>query len=156
MAEQYYPDKIDVCKDAISIPGISMTCALSKSLEKNKKLVLYSPGGICYIFRDKREELQHWSCNGAIKSSSYCEECQSDLMALEKCGCETAAVYELLRTGMVVGPAQVCTRYYDKDTTCIRSHVYGGSRKLTKCIIVYDANALYLYCSGDAMPCNKG
>ena len=25
MAEQYYPDKIDVCKDAVSIPGISMT-----------------------------------------------------------------------------------------------------------------------------------
>ena len=25
MAEQYYPDKNDVCKDAVSIPGISMT-----------------------------------------------------------------------------------------------------------------------------------
>ena len=25
MAEQYYPDKIDVCKGAVSIPGISMT-----------------------------------------------------------------------------------------------------------------------------------
>ena len=27
MAEQYYSDKIDVCKDAVSIPGISMTYA---------------------------------------------------------------------------------------------------------------------------------
>ena len=25
MAGQFYPDKIDVCKDAVSIPGISMT-----------------------------------------------------------------------------------------------------------------------------------
>ena len=40
MAEQYYPDKIDACKDAVSIPGISMTSVLNKSLEKNKKLEL--------------------------------------------------------------------------------------------------------------------
>ena len=26
MAGQYYPDKIDVCKDAVSIPGMSYTC----------------------------------------------------------------------------------------------------------------------------------
>ena len=38
MAEQYYPDKIDVCKDAVSISGISMTYVLNKSLEKTKGL----------------------------------------------------------------------------------------------------------------------
>ena len=38
MAGQYYPDKIDVCKDAVSIPGISMTYMLNKSLEKTKNL----------------------------------------------------------------------------------------------------------------------
>ena len=43
MAGQYYPDKIDVCKDAVSIPGISMTYVLNKSLEKNKGLELCSP-----------------------------------------------------------------------------------------------------------------
>ena len=37
MAGQYYPDKIDVCKDAVSIPGISMTYVLNKSLEKKQK-----------------------------------------------------------------------------------------------------------------------
>ena len=57
MAEQYYPDKIDVCKDAFGIPGISITYVLSKSLENNKKLELYSPGGICHLCRDKQEEL---------------------------------------------------------------------------------------------------
>ena len=34
-------------------------------------------------------------------------ECQLDMQALEKCECEMTAVYELLRTGMVGGPAQV-------------------------------------------------
>ena len=84
MAGQYYPDKIDVCKDAVSIPGISVTYVLNKSLEKSKKLELYSPGGICHIFRDKREELQHCSCNGALKCGGHCEECQLDMQALEK------------------------------------------------------------------------
>ena len=44
MVEQYYPDNIDVCKDAVSIPGISMTYVLNKSLEKNKKLELIHQG----------------------------------------------------------------------------------------------------------------
>ena len=155
MAEQYYSDKIDVCEDAVSIPGISMTYVLNKSLEKNKGLELYSSGGICCLCRDKREELQHCSCNGALGCGGYCEECQSDIQTLEKCECEKAVIYELLRTGMVGGPAQVFTRYYEKDITCIRSHVYGQKSKLTKCVILYDANSLYLYYSGDVMPCGK-
>ena len=43
MAGQFYPDKIEVCKDAVSILGISMAYVLNKSLEKNKGLELYSP-----------------------------------------------------------------------------------------------------------------
>ena len=57
MAKQYYPYKIDVCKDAVGISGISITYVLSKSLKKNKRLELYSPGGICHLCRDKQEEL---------------------------------------------------------------------------------------------------
>ena len=49
MTGQYYPDKIDVYKDAVSILGISMTYLLKKFLEKSKKLELYSPGGICHL-----------------------------------------------------------------------------------------------------------
>ena len=128
MAGQYYPDQIDVCKDAVSIPGISMTEVLNKSLEKNKKLELYSPGGICHLWRDIREELQHCCCNGALKCGGYCKECQLDMQALQKCVCEKTAVYELLRKGMVGGAAQVFTRYHEKDTTRIRSH----EGKLTK------------------------
>ena len=51
MAGQYYPHKIDVCKNPASIPDISMTYELNKSLEKNEKLELHSPGGICYLYR---------------------------------------------------------------------------------------------------------
>ena len=69
--------------------------------------------------------------------------------------CEKTAVYELLRRVMVGGPAQVFTRYHKKDITRIRSHVYREKSKLTRGIIGYDANSLYLYCSGDVMPCGK-
>ena len=61
MAGQYYLDKVDVCKDAVSIPSISMTYVLNKFLQKHKGLELYSPGGICHLCRDIREELQHCS-----------------------------------------------------------------------------------------------
>ena len=90
-----------------------------------------------------------------MKCGGYCEEFQLDMQALKKCECEKAAVFDLLRTGMVGGPAQVFTRYHEKDTTRIRSHVYGEKSKLTKGVIGYDANVLYLYCSGDIMPCGK-
>ena len=155
MAGKYYPDKIDVCKDAVSIPGISMTYVLNKSLEKNKGLELYSSGGICCLCRDKREELQHCSCNGALGCGGYCEECQSDMQAMEKCGCKKTDVYELLRTGIVGRPAQVFARYHEKNITRIRFHVYGEKGKLTKDIIGYDANALYLFSAGNVMPCGK-
>ena len=57
---------------------------------------------------------------------------------------------------MVSGPAQVFTRYHEKDITRIRSHVYEEKKaKLTKGVIGYNVNALYLYSSGDEMPCGK-
>ena len=58
--------------------------------------------------REKREELQHCSCNGTLKCGGYCEECQLDMHhTLERCECEKAAVYKLLITGTVGGPLQV-------------------------------------------------
>ena len=155
MAEKYYTDKTDVCKDAVSIPGISMPYVLNKSLEKNKRLELYSPGGICHLYQDKGEELQHCSCNDALQCGGYCEECQLDPQALEKCVCAKTAVYELLRTGMVGGPAQVFTRDHEKDILRIRSHVYGERSKLAKVFIGCYANGLYFYCSDDVMPCGE-
>ena len=63
---------------------------------------------------------------------------------LEKWKCEKTPVYDLLRTGMVGGPAQVFTRYHEKDITRIRFHVYGKKSELTKGIIDYDANVISL------------
>ena len=56
---------------------------------------------------------------------------------------------------MVGGPAQVFTRYHEKDITRIRSYVYEEKSKLAKGVIGYNANVLYLYCSGDVMPRGK-
>ena len=50
--------------------------------KKHKKLELYCLGGICHLRRHKREELQHCSCNGALKCVGYCEEYQLDIQAL--------------------------------------------------------------------------
>ena len=47
-------------------------------------------------------------------------------------GVKRQPFYELLRTGMVGGPAQVFTRYHEKDITRIRSHVHGEKSKLIK------------------------
>ena len=77
------------------------------------------------------------------------------MQARERCECEKAVVYELLRTGMVGGPAQVFTRHHEKDITRIRCHVYGEKSKLTRGIIGHYANSLYIYCPGDVMPCGK-
>ena len=155
MAEQYYPDKINICKDTVSIQDISMKYVLNKSLRKNKKLELYSPGGICHLCLDKREELQHCSCDGVLKFGGGCEESQLDMQALQRCECEKVVAYDLLRTVVVGGPAQVFTRYHEKDITRIKSQVYGAKSNLTKGFIGCDANALHLYCSGDVMPCGK-
>ena len=90
-----------------------------------------------------------------MKCGGYCEKCQSDMQTLETCKCEKAAVYDLLRTGTVGEPVQVFSRYHEKDITRIRPHMYGEKSKLTKGVIGYDTNALYLYCSGDVTPRGK-
>ena len=47
--KQYYPDEIDMLKDTVSIPGISMTYVLNKALKMKKPEDpdLYAPGQPC-------------------------------------------------------------------------------------------------------------
>ena len=47
--EQYYPDEIDLLKDAVSIPGISMNYVLNKASKMKKKSDpdLFAPGDPC-------------------------------------------------------------------------------------------------------------
>ena len=61
---------------------------------------------------------------------------------------------------MVGGPSMVFCRYAERGVTGIRSHVHEKEskkikNKKCKTILGYDANALYLYCSGQKMPCGK-
>ena len=77
------------------------------------------------------------------------------MQALKKCGYEKTDVYELLKIGMVGVPAQVFTRYHEKNITQIRFHVYGEKDKLIKVVIGGDPNGLYFHCSGNVMPCGK-
>ena len=146
-AEQYYPDKIDMLKDAVSIPGILMTYVLNKALDNDKNLKLHAPGGACNMCKEKKSQLDGCECDGALKTEAYCTDCQKASKGMNGCKCDPAETYNLLKTGMVGGLAQVFTRYHKKDVTYIRSHI--EREKLCKKIIGYDANALYLYCSGD-------
>ena len=129
-------------KDAVSIPGISMTYILNKALDNDKNLELYAPGGACNMCKEKKSQLD--GCG---------TDCQKALKGMNDCKCDPVETYNLLKTGMVGGPAQVFTRYHEKDVTYIKSHI--EREKLCKKIIGCDANALYLYCSGDVMPCGK-
>ena len=149
-AEQYCPDKIDMLKDAVSIPGISMTYVLNKVLDNDKNLELYAPGGACNMCKERKSQLDGCECDGALKTEAYCTDCQKALKGMSNCKCHPVETYNLLKTGTVGGPAQVFTRYHEKDVTYIRSHI--EREKLCKKIIGYDANALYLYFSGDVMP----
>lgn len=71
-AEQYYPDEIVVCIDVVSVSAILMTYVLNKCFEKDKKVEL----GVLHVHQNKGEELMSCTCNGTLKISGYCEECQ--------------------------------------------------------------------------------
>ena len=62
--------------------------------------------------------------------------------------------YELLTTGTIGGPSIVFCRYAEADVSKISSHRYQDA-KVCKSIVGYDENSLYLYCSGQEMPCGK-
>ena len=139
--EQYYDDELDILKDAVSIPGISQKYVLNKALKKRPECELYAPGDPC----------RHKCKKGCTKKA--CKACKEVKDECEECGKNKA--YELLRTGMVGGPAIVFTRYHNRGKTRIRAHRYGRNGKKCKTILGYDTNALYLYCSGQVMPCGK-
>ena len=149
--EQYYPDEIDLLKDAVSIPGISMMYVLNEALKRKKysEPDLFAPGEPC-----------------KCKCSDDCEE-----EGCEKCGeiskdckiCTKNEAYEMLTTGMIGGPSIVFCRYAEAGVSKIRSHIYSDSgaganqadAKTCRAVQGLDANSLYLFCSGQEMPCGK-
>ena len=140
--EQYYPDEIDLLKDAVSIPGISMNYVMNKALKMKKKSDpdLFAPGDPC-----------------KCKCSDDCEKfpCEGCKQTRKDCKIHTKnEAYEILTTGMVGGPSIVFCRYAEAGVSQIRSHIYEDS-KTCRAVLGFDANSLYLYCSGQEMPCGK-
>ena len=142
--EQYYPDEIDMLKDAVSIPGISMTYVLNKALKKKKKFDpdLFTPGDPCKC-----------KCKDDCGKEG-CEKCKE---IRDNCKiCTKNEAYEMLTTGMIGGPSIVFCRYAEAGVSKIRSHIYSGAdAKTCRAVLGFDANSLYLYCSGQKMPCGK-
>ena len=143
--EQYYPDEIDLLKDAVSIPGISMTYVLNKALKMKKKSDpdLFAPGDPCKC-----------KCKNDCKKVG-CEKCKE---IRDNCKiCTKNEAYEMLTTGMIGGPSIVFCRHAEAGVSKIRSHIYSDSEKAKTCrsVLGLDANSLYLFCSGQEMPCGK-
>ena len=142
--EQYYPDEIDLLKDAVSIPGISMNYVLNKALKMKKKSEpdLFAPGDPCKC--KCKVDCEKFPCEG-------CKQTRKDCKIHTK-----NEAYEILTTGMVGGPSIVFCRYAEAGVSQIRSHIYSrADAKTCRSVQGLDANSLYLYCSGQEMPCGK-
>ena len=142
--KQYYPDEIDMLKDAVSIPGISMTYVLNKALTVAEENELYAPGLPCTHTCE--------ACRTKNRPAAGCGKCKR---VRNECNqCPKNKPYELLKTGMIGGPSIVFCRYAEVGKTKIRSHQWEDAKNCES-IVGFDANSLYLYCSGQEMPCGK-
>ena len=140
--EQYYPDEIDLLKDAVSIPGISMMYVLNEALKRKKysEPDLFAPGEPCKC-----------KCSDDCEKAG-CEKCREISKDCKICTKNEA--YEMLTTGMIGGPSIVFCRYAEAEVSQIRSHIYKDA-KTCRAVLGLDANSLYLFCSGQEMPCGK-
>ena len=142
--EQYYPDEIDLLKDAVSIPGISMTYVLNKALKIKKKSDpdLFAPGDPCKC--KCKVDCQKKGCEKCKEIRDNCKICTKN------------EAYEMLTTGMIGGPSIVFCRHAEAGVSKIRSHIYSeAGAKTCRSVLGLDANSLYLFCSGQEMPCGK-
>ena len=138
--EQYYPEEIDLLKDAVSIPGISMTYVLNKALKMKKKSDpdLFAPGDPC-------------KCKCKNDCQKKCKEIRDNCEI-----CTKNEAYEMLTTGMIGGPSIVFCRHAEAGVSKIKSHIYReADAKTCRSVQGLDANSLYLFCSGQEMPCGK-
>ena len=140
--EQYYPDEIDLLKDAVSIPGISMMYVLNEALKRKKysEPDLFAPGEPCKC-----------KCSDDCEKAG-CEKCREISKDCKICTKNEA--YEMLTTGMIGCPSIVFCRYAEAGVSQIRSHSYEDA-KTCRAVLGLDANSLYLFCSGQEMPCGK-
>ena len=119
-----------------------MTYVLNEA-EKRRKYsepALFAPGEPCKC-----------KCSDDCKKKA-CEDCKEVRKDCETCTKNEA--YEILTTGMVGGPSIVFCRYAEAGISKIRSHI-NSEAKTCRAVLGFDANSLYLYCSGQEMPCGK-
>ena len=127
-------------KDVVSIPGISMTYVLNKTL-KTKKLDepdLYPLGQPCIH-----------TCENCLSIWKKCKWVKTNCMK-----CVKNKPYELLRICMVGGPIIVFCQYAEAGKSQIRDNQYHCTKTCAS-IIGFNANSLYLYCSDQEMSCGK-
>ena len=143
--EQYYPDEIDLLKDAVSIPGISMIYVLNEALKRKKysEPDLFAPGEPCKC------ECSSDDC-GKTEGCEKCKEIRDNCKI-----CTKNEAYEMLKTGMIGGPSIVFCRYAEAGVSKIRSQIYSEKAKTCRSVHGLDSNSLYLFCSGQEMPCGK-
>ena len=143
--EQYYPDEIDLLKDAVSIPGISMMYVLNEALKRKKysEPDLFAPGEPCKC------ECSSDDC-GKTEGCEKCKEIRNNCKI-----CTKNEANEMLKTGMIGGPSIVFCRYAEAGVSKIRSHIYSEKAKTCRSVHGLDSNSLYLFCSGQEMPCGK-
>ena len=143
--EQYYPDEIDLLKDAVSIPGISMMYVLNEALKRKKysEPDLFAPGEPCKC------ECSSDDC-GKTEGCEKCKEIRDNCKI-----CTKNEAYEMLTTGRIGGPSIVFCRYGEAGVSKIRSHIYSEKAKTCRSVHGLDSNSLYLFCSGQEMPCGK-
>ncbi|XP_057290938.1 uncharacterized protein LOC130613641 [Hydractinia symbiolongicarpus] len=75
---QYYDDEIDILKDAVSIPGVSMRYVLNKSLRLNPKLELYAPGEPCK-HKCESKPCKGEGCEACKKAREQCKEYEGNV-----------------------------------------------------------------------------
>ena len=120
---------------------------LNEALKRKKysEPDLFAPGDPCYC---------KCSSDDCLKTEE-CEKCKEIRDGNCKI-CTKNEAYEMLKTGMIGGPSIVFSRYAEAGVSKIRSHIYSGAdAKICRSVQGLDANSLYLFCSGQEMPCGK-
>ena len=119
-----------------------MTYVLNKALKVKKPgdPDLYAPGQLCE--HKCNEECLGLGCKYYKQVRVDCTQCPKN------------KPYEFLKTGMVGGPSIVFCQYVEVEVSQIRSHKYRDPKTCAS-VIRFNVNSVYLYCSGQEMPCGK-
>ena len=100
--------------------------------------LLFAPGQPCFYKWEKCEVDPKPGCEKHKKVQNNCMQCTRNKW------------YKLLKTGMVGGPSIVFCQYHESGKSQIRNYT---AVKIFSKVIGFNANSLYLSCSGQEIPC---